>query len=78
MRLNLKAPDLDFFDDDEKDEEEARVKSFGKNIFSNAFKEVVEKTNAQVRIDSFEHYVVEVKKEDLSGFLESLSMNAVG
>jgi cell division control protein 45 len=30
-----------------------------------------------VRIDSFEHCVVEVKKEDLGGFLESLSMKAV-
>jgi len=30
-----------------------------------------------VRQDSFEHSVVEVKKEDLSGFLESLSMKAV-
>jgi cell division control protein 45 len=53
------------------------VRGFGRNKFGNAFQEVVEETNARVRIDSFEHCVVEVKKEDLSGFLESLSMKAV-
>lgn len=58
---------------DEKFEE----RGFGKNRFGIAFQEVVEETNARVRIDSFEHCVVEVKKEDLSGFLESLSMKAV-
>ena len=49
----------------------------GKNRFGNAFQEVIDETNARVRIDSFEHCVVEVKKEDLSSFLESLSMKAV-
>ncbi|KAI9716585.1 MAG: hypothetical protein M1828_007618 [Chrysothrix sp. TS-e1954] len=47
------------------------------NRFGNAFQEVVEETRARVRLDSFEHCVVEVKKEDLSGFLESLSMKVV-
>lgn len=65
-------------DEDEDDEDDAtQVKGFGRNKFGNAFQEVVEETNARVRIDSFEHCVVEVKKEDLSGFLESLSMKAV-
>ena len=59
------------------EEEESQVKGFGRNKFGNAFQEVVEETNARVRIDSFEHCVVEVKKEDLAGFLESLSMKAV-
>lgn len=63
--------------EDDGDGEEERVKGFGRNKFGNAFQEVVEETNARVRIDSFEHCVVEVKKEDLSGFLESLSMKAV-
>jgi cell division control protein 45 len=63
-------------DEDDEDEEE-KVKGFGRNKFGNAFQEVVEETNARVRIDSFEHCVVEVKKEDLAGFLESLSMKAV-
>ncbi|KAE8452660.1 hypothetical protein EG329_013919 [Mollisiaceae sp. DMI_Dod_QoI] len=64
-------------DDDEEDDEKAQVRGFGRNKFGNAFQEVVEETSARVRIDSFEHCVVEVKKEDLAGFLESLSMKAV-
>lgn len=62
-------------DDDDDDDNEKRGK--GRNLFGMAFQEVVDETNARVRIDSFEHCVVEVKKEDLSGFLESLSMKAV-
>ncbi|RMD44412.1 hypothetical protein DV735_g762, partial [Chaetothyriales sp. CBS 134920] len=42
-----------------------------------AFQEVVEETNARVKIDSFDHSVVEVKKEDLGGFLEGLSLKSV-
>jgi len=64
-------------EDDEEEDEAAQVKGFGRNKFGNAFQEVVEETNARVRIDSFEHCVVEVKKEDLAGFLESLSMKGV-
>lgn len=64
-------------DEDEEEAEAQKVKGFGRNKFGNAFQEVVEDTNARVRIDSFEHCVVEVKKEDLAGFLESLSMKAV-
>ena len=64
----------DSSDEDSADMEE---KGYGRNRFGNAFQEVIEETNARVRIDSFEHSVVEVKKEDLSGFLESLSMKAV-
>ena len=63
--------------EDDEDDEAEQVKGFGRNKFGNAFQEVVEETNARVRIDSFEHCVVEVKKEDLAGFLESLSMKAV-
>ena len=62
--------------DDDLDENMER-KGYGINRFGNAFQEVVDETNARVRIDSFEHCVVEVKKEDLSGFLESLSMKVV-
>lgn len=53
------------------------ARGHGRNRFGNAFQEVVDETNARVRIDSFEHCVVEVKKDDLSGFLESLSMKVV-
>ena len=64
-------------DDDDDDEDDSAGTGAGRNRFGNAFQEVVDETNARVRIDSFEHCVVEVKKEDLSGFLESLSMKAV-
>ncbi|KAF6840825.1 CDC45-like protein [Colletotrichum plurivorum] len=63
--------------DSDSDEEPTREKGYGLNRFGSAFQEVVAETNARVRIDSFEHCVVEVKKEDLGGFLESLSMKAV-
>lgn len=65
--------------DEEEDEEDEgkNIRGYGRNKFGNAFQEVVEQTSARVRIDSFEHCVVEVKKEDLAGFLESLSMKAV-
>lgn len=63
--------------DDDDDEEARQEKGYGLNKFGVAFQDVVAETNARVRIDSFEHCVVEVKKEDLGGFLESLSMKAV-
>ena len=62
-------------DDDEDDEDIGT--EVGRNRFGNAFQEVVDETNARVRIDSFEHCVVEVKKEDLGSFLENLSMKTV-
>jgi cell division control protein 45 len=71
------ASDSDSSEDEDEDDEKEYVKGFGRNKFGNAFQEVVEETSARVRIDSFEHCVVEVKKEDLAGFLESLSMKAV-
>ncbi len=67
-------------DDESGDEEEdikEKQRGYGRNRFGNAFQEVVDETNARVRIDSFEHCVVEVRKEDLTGFLEGLSMKAV-
>ena len=62
---------------DEENEGNMEERGYGRNRFGNAFQEVVDETNARVRIDNFEHCVVEVKKEDLSGFLESLSMKVV-
>lgn len=68
-------------DDDESDEDDdfdqELERGYGLNKFGTAFQDVVAETNARVRIDSFEHCVVEVKKEDLSGFLESLSLKVV-
>lgn len=64
-------------DADTDDDASGGRKGFGLNRFGAAFQEVVGETKARVRIDSFEHSVVEVKKEDLGGFLESLSVKAV-
>ncbi len=61
-------------DDDDDDDDQP---GYGRNRFGLAFQDVVDETNARVRVDSFESCVVEVKKEDLSGFLEALSMKAV-
>lgn len=69
--------DDDEDDSDDSDDDTIDDRGYGRNRFGNAFQEVVDETNARVRIDSFESCVVEIKKEDLSGFLESLSMKAV-
>ncbi|KAF4996737.1 hypothetical protein FGRMN_4300 [Fusarium graminum] len=76
--LETESEDSDSSDSDASDDEDVeRDKSYGLNKFGIAFQEVVSETNTRVRIDSFEHCVVEVKKEDLGGFLESLSMKVV-
>lgn len=54
-----------------------KKRGHGLNRFGQAFQEVVEETGARVRIDSFEHSVVEVRKDDLGGFLEALSLRSV-
>ncbi|KAI7607454.1 hypothetical protein KC343_g13056, partial [Hortaea werneckii] len=68
-------------DSDEESEDEGgsgmKRKGSARNRFGQAFQEVVEETGARVRIDSFEHSVVEVRKEDLAGFLEGLSLKSV-
>ncbi|KAI0014302.1 CDC45-like protein [Xylariaceae sp. FL0662B] len=63
--------------DSEEEADERHERGYGLNKFGSAFQDVVSETNARVRIDSFEHCVVEVRKEDLSGFLESLASKAV-
>jgi len=69
--------DSDDDSDDEEELEERRRRGYGLNKFGSAFQDVIAETSARVRIDSFEHCVVEVRKEDLAGFLESLSSKAV-
>ncbi|KXT05674.1 hypothetical protein AC578_5647 [Pseudocercospora eumusae] len=59
-------------EDDDDEDAHARRKSGPLNRFGQAFQEVVDQTGARVRIDSFEHSVVEVKKDDFQGFLEAL------
>jgi cell division control protein 45 len=61
---------------DDEDDDDAHA-NHGRNRFGNAFQEVVRETGARVRMDSFEACVIEIRKEDLSGFLERLSMKAV-
>ncbi|KAL4747687.1 hypothetical protein BDW72DRAFT_196488 [Aspergillus terricola var. indicus] len=63
---------------DSEDEQDMRGnKHLLRNRFGIAFQEVVQETNTRVRIDSFEHCVVEVQKDDLGGFLEALSFRSV-
>lgn len=64
-------------EDEDEGSEERKRKGYGLNKFGGAFQDVIAETNARVRIDSFEHCVVEVRKDDLQGFLESLSAKAV-
>ncbi|KAK4569457.1 DNA replication initiation factor cdc45 [Recurvomyces mirabilis] len=64
-------------DNEDTHQNPAKRKRGGRNKFGQAFQSVVAETGARVRIDSFEHCVVEVRKEDLSGFLEGLSLKGV-
>ncbi|KIV79822.1 hypothetical protein PV11_07369 [Exophiala sideris] len=64
-------------EEDEVEIQKRRKRGYGHNRFGIAFQEVIEETNARVKIDSFDHCIVEVKKEDLGGFLEGLSLKAV-
>ncbi|KAL9047949.1 MAG: hypothetical protein Q9162_007905 [Coniocarpon cinnabarinum] len=59
------------------EDEEGDDSRFMRNRFGFAFSEAAAETNARVKQDSFEHCVIEVKKEDLSGFLEHLSQKTV-
>ncbi|KAK9247921.1 CDC45 family [Lipomyces tetrasporus] len=45
-----------------------------RNSFGIAFQQVAKQTHARVRIDSFESSVVEVRKDDLTGFLEGMTV----
>ncbi|KAF2130415.1 DNA replication initiation factor-like protein Cdc45 [Dothidotthia symphoricarpi CBS 119687] len=64
-------------DSDSEDDDDDAASGARRNRFGNAFQEVVRETGARVRMDSFEACVIEIRKEDLSGFLERLSMKAV-
>ncbi|KAF2138003.1 uncharacterized protein K452DRAFT_361488 [Aplosporella prunicola CBS 121167] len=78
----LETEDEDSEDSESEDEDAAaggrgKARRLGRNRFGIAFQEVIEETGARVKVDSFEHCVVEVRKEDLSGFLEQLSLKAI-
>ncbi|KAL2352763.1 CDC45 family [Cryomyces antarcticus] len=75
-------PDSDSSSDSDSDSDPdssstAMRKGIARNNFGNAFQAVVAETGARVKVDSFEHCVVEVLKEDLAGFLEALSLRSV-
>jgi len=61
--------------DDDSDGGDEMERKGGRNRFGIAFQDVAASTQARIRIDSFEATVVEVKRDDLAGFLESLSLN---
>ncbi|KAL1303410.1 hypothetical protein AAFC00_006801 [Neodothiora populina] len=71
------SSDSDSDSEDEESAQKRKKRGHGLNRFGAAFQEVVDETNARVRIDSFEHSVVEVKRDDFSGFLEALSLKSV-
>jgi cell division control protein 45 len=71
------ASSSDDEDEDDEEKEEERGRGFGRNKFGTAFQEVIYETNAAVRVDSFEHCVVEVEKDSLMVFLEALSMKSL-
>jgi cell division control protein 45 len=52
------------------EEDEVADRGEGLNWFGNAFQQAIEETGVRVKADSFEHCVVEVKKDDLLSFLE--------
>jgi cell division control protein 45 len=85
LAAGLEEDEVDDDTEDEDDEEESESEAEeeeqgvggGRNRFGNAFQEVVRETGARVRMDSFEACVIEIRKDDLGGFLERLSMKAV-
>ncbi|KAK3076899.1 hypothetical protein LTS18_011697, partial [Coniosporium uncinatum] len=62
---------------DVEDNEQQQKRGYGRSEFGLRFQEVAEKMGARTNFDSFEHCVVQIRKEDLSPFLEMLSQRAV-
>lgn len=58
-------------DEDDKDDDEDFVQT---NEFGRAFHQVADAIRAKVKLDAFESSIVEVEKQDLSRFLEQLSL----
>lgn len=70
-----KGIDLDA--DEERDDIDQSTLTTRLNTFSVAFHKVAEQTGAEVRIDSFDRAVIEVKRDDLSPFLEKLTLSGL-
>lgn len=58
---------------DSQNEENNKVDKKLLNTFNIAFQHVANTTGAKVRIDSFENSVIEIKKEDLTPFMENMT-----
>ena len=47
------------------------------NNFSMAFQQIAAQTGAKVKIDNFESSIIEIRKDDLSPFLEKLTLSGL-
>ncbi|VEU22945.1 DEKNAAC104284 [Brettanomyces naardenensis] len=63
--------------DEKLDEKQRRDKTTVLNTFSLAFQEIANSTGAKARIDSFESSIIEIRREDLSVFLERLTLSGL-
>lgn len=78
---DFEESDIESSDDDDADDSEdedynaVKPRGFGRNNFGQAFQQVVKsmKLQGRTRQDSFDHCIVDVKKEDLTSFMERLS-----
>ncbi|KAK9462609.1 CDC45 family [Lipomyces oligophaga] len=64
-------------DSDDEDEDEEEEEETARNSFGLVFQEVAGETHARVKIDSFESSVIEVRKDDLTSFLEGMTLASI-
>lgn len=57
--------------------EEANLRKPILNNFTMAFQQIGSQTGAQVKIDNFESSIIEIKRDDLSPFLEKLTLSGL-
>lgn len=69
---NGKEDDDEDEDDDEEDNDADEIAQY--NEFGSAFHQIAEEVHAKVKVDAFESSVIEVAKDDLSRFLEALTL----
>lgn len=62
---------------DDNDEIDKNAVTTRLNTFSVAFQQVANTSGAKVRIDSFDSSVIEIRKDDLSPFLEKLTLSGM-
>lgn len=69
--INSKKPNEEEDDEDDDDDDDDTVQT---NEFGRAFHQVADAIRAKVKLDAFESSIIEVEKQDLSRFLEQLSL----